>query len=210
MGRRRRDAARGLVGLASASLAGAVRGGSHGLRVHSLRACTGAGPAAGHGGAGGCRGACQGRLAAVSRLLAVGRVWARVRTVPGSPASLPPAARLPLQRQCTAPYRAPELWDVPSSCTLGEWGRWLLSWQRMMGASWMPGVAAVAAGHAGGAACPLSSASQPHIPRPPPPARGSSGGSRASRQKSPLLAPPLHPWQTSEWMSGPWDACSTT
>ena len=24
------------------------------------------------------------------------------------------------QRQCSAPYRAPELWDVPSSCTLGE------------------------------------------------------------------------------------------
>lgn len=31
---------------------------------------------------------------------------------------LPPLLCLP-QRQCTAPYRAPELWDVPSSCTIG-------------------------------------------------------------------------------------------
>ena len=32
----------------------------------------------------------------------------------------PRPARPRLQRQCTAPYRAPELWDVPSSCTIGE------------------------------------------------------------------------------------------
>lgn len=34
------------------------------------------------------------------------------------------------QRQCTAPYRAPELWDVASSCTLGGWEARAARWVR--------------------------------------------------------------------------------
>lgn len=41
--------------------------------------------------------------------------------------------RFLLQRQCTAPYRAPELWDVASSCTLGALGPALHTWHAVPG-----------------------------------------------------------------------------
>lgn len=106
---------------------------------------------------------------------------------------MPPSSPLP-QRMCTAPYRPPELWDVPSSCTIGGARGCLLS----------RSAAAAAHRHS---SCP---------PRLCHPGQLLSPCACGHRKRSGLV-PPLCPSctatlapQTSVWTFGPWAASSTS
>lgn len=111
----------------------------------------------------------------------------RAAEPPPQPPFMPPPAAMSLpsaclQRLCSAPYRAPELWDVPSSCTIST----QLRFSELLG-SCRPAVAAQGSSESSGTSC---------RGKPPP-------------SLCPLFGSPVHTPQTSASTSGPWAASST-